>query len=200
MPTPIATPRLRTARLDLQPIRRTHAAALQPLFADWEIIRHLSTAVPWPYPPDGVAWFLENDLLPRVGRGEAHAWAIVPLETCTPEQPEGSPAGLLEWRCGASQTDDRGFWLGRPWQRRGLMTEAVTAFQDWVFLDVGHPALTLHSAVPNVASARVKEKTGAVRVERVQLEHHDGITDTWRWRLTREAWVARRGGPIPTDP
>lgn len=180
------TPLLRTPRLALQPVSLDHAPDLQRHFADWEVIRHLSVAVPWPYPDDGVATFFEADLLPRIAAGHAHAWALVPDEA-------DEAVGLLEWRCAPDTTDSRGFWISRAWQGRGLMTEAVTAFQDWVFFDQQVDALTLHSAVRNAASRRVKEKTGAVIVETVQVPHHEGVTDTHRWRLTRAAWASFRG-------
>lgn len=183
-----ATPTFETERLLMQPVGLRHAAALQVHFDDWEVIRHLSMAVPWPYPADGVSSFLTADLLPRVARGAAHAWALVPKDPAA----RGEAVGLLEWRCDPDARDHRGFWIARAWQGRGLMTEAVTAFQDWVFGELGHPRLILHSAVPNVASRRVKEKTGARIVETVQLAHHDGVTDTYRWELTREAWLAHR--------
>lgn len=166
---------------------------LQPLFDAWGVIRDLSVAVPWAHPVDGVADFFRVDLLPRITRGAAHAWALVPLETQTSVSPGGTAVDLLEWRCAETDTDDRGFWIGRAWQGQGRMTEAVGAIQDWVFLELGVAALTLNSAVQNIASARAKEETGAVRVGRVSLEHHDGVSDPWRWRLTREAWAAFRG-------
>ena len=186
----LTTPALAMPRLALQPVGLRHCEELERHFADWEIIRHLSVAVPWPYPAGGVRQFFEGDLLPRVAAGEAHAWALVPVETL----PAGGQAvGMLEWRCAPDATDHRGFWIGRAWQGRGLMTEAVTAFQDWVFFEVGHPWLRLHSAARNVASARVKHRTGARIVETVHLAHHEGVTETHRWELTREAWAAARG-------
>lgn len=187
---PRPTPALSTPRLALQPVGLHHCDDLQHHFDDWEIIRHLSIAVPWPYPEGGVRQFFESDLLPRVAAGNAHAWALVPIETLS----EGGEAvGLLEWRSAADATDHRGFWIARAWQGRGLMTEAVSAFQDWVFFELEHPRLILHSSTRNTASARVKYKTGARIIETVHLAHHEGVTETHRWELTREAWAAVRG-------
>lgn len=183
------TPTLTTPDLRLEPASLAHAESLQRHFADWEIIRHLSAQVPWPYPAGGVRQFFGDDLLPRIAEGRAHAWALVPLA----DNPGGEAVGLLEWRCEAEATDHRGFWIGRAWQGRGLMTQAVTAFQDWVFLELGWPRLILHSSTRNVASRRVKEKTGARVIEIVSLPHHEGVTETHRWELTREAWAAARG-------
>ena len=74
------------------------------------------------------------------------------------------------------------------------MTQAVERFQDWIFLELGHPRLILHSSVSNHASRRVKEKTGARMLGRVPLQHHDGVTEAHRWELTREDWMRWRAG------
>lgn len=194
---PVPTPVLSTPDLLLKPVRIEHAPALQRHFARWEIIRNLSTAVPWPYPSHGMQAFIAEDLLPRVRRGAAHAWAICP-------KGDAEPIGLLEWRCDAGPTDDhRGFWLAEAWQGRGLMTQAIVAFQDWIFCTLNHPQLVLHSAVANPASRRVKEKTGARIVDVVSLSHHGGNHETYRWVITRTDWLQHplcQGNPIAHIP
>ena len=47
------TPVLETERLVLRPVAPGDAPTLQRRFPRWEIVRFLSTRVPWPYPPDG---------------------------------------------------------------------------------------------------------------------------------------------------
>ncbi|MCA9564974.1 MAG: GNAT family N-acetyltransferase [Myxococcales bacterium] len=185
-PAGVSTPTLNAKDVRLEPVSMAHTEALQPQFADWEIIRHLSAKVPWPYPSDGVAQFFESDLLPRIAAGKAHAWALIPKDAAL--NPTGEAAGLLEWRCDPEATDQRGFWIGRAYQGRGLMTQAVAAFQDWIFLELEQPLLVMHSATRNTASARVKEKTGAEIVAVVELAHHEGVTETYRWELTKARW------------
>lgn len=184
-------PLLETERLRLEPICLEHAPSLQRHFADWEVIRWLSTEVPWPYPEDGFASFIEAVLLPDIARGQRMAWALVPRGELAGAH-DGA-IGLLEWRCDPDARDHRGFWLSPAFQGRGLMTEAVTAFQDYIFFTLEHPRLILHSAVSNEASAAVKRKTGATIIATVELEHHDAGSATHRWELTREAWAAHRG-------
>jgi len=180
------TPTLQTPRLRLEPISEAHAPALQSHFATWDIIQHLSKMVPWPYPEDGVLTFLREDLEPRIARGHAYAWALVPHD-------HGEAIGLLEYRCHPEAIDNRGFWIAVPWQGRGLMTEAVIAFQDWVFFELGAPRLFVLNAVINERSRRIKEKTGARLLDTLSLAHHSGCTETQRWELTAEAWAAHRG-------
>ena len=179
------TPLLTTPRLRLEPVSETHTSALQSHFATWDIIQHLAAAVPWPYPDDGVRTFLRDALGPRVARGHAHAWALVPHD-------HGDAVGLLEYRCQPGATDNRGFWIAGPWQGRGLMTEAVTAFQDWVFFELEVPRIFLLNAVINERSRRIKEKSGARLLGTVTVRHHSGCSETQRWELTREAWAERR--------
>ncbi|MCP5066945.1 MAG: GNAT family N-acetyltransferase [bacterium] len=177
-------PTLETADLVLEPICMEHAASLQQHFADREVIKHLSSEVPWPYPADGVECFLRDSLLPRVQSGDAMAWALVPRS-------HGQAVGLLEWRRDPRTTDDRGFWLARAWWGRGLMTQAVIAFQDWVFFQRGIERLRVRNAVENIGSRRVKEKTGATYVGRTQCAHHEG-DEAELWEVTRESWAAHR--------
>ena len=57
---------------------------------------------------------------------------------------------------------------------------------------LGIPELLLANAVDNVASGRIKARSGAVRTGEIELAlHHSSRVETWR--LTREAWAAARG-------
>jgi [ribosomal protein S5]-alanine N-acetyltransferase len=176
-------PLLETARLELQPLRLDHADALQPQFADYEVIKHMTRAVPWPYPDDGVRDFLSDYLQPRMDDGRVMAWAIVL---------KGQGAiGLLEWRNDPSTVDDRGFWLGRAHWGRGYMTEAIAAFQDWLFLERGHDRLRVRNAVENVGSHRIKVKTGGVLVGQSACQHHEGDVAEL-WEVTARSWSEAR--------
>jgi len=179
------TPTLTTPRLRLEPVALAHAAALQPLFANPAVLRFLAAGIPNPYPDGGMQWFLENDLLPRVASGKAMAWALVPTA-------HGSAVGVLEWRREANAEGDRGFWLGQPFWGQGLMTEAVTAFQDYVFFEVGLERMELGSGIHNHGSRRVKEKTGCVKIGEADgaLQEGDRLEV---WEITRARWAALRG-------
>lgn len=181
---PPHVPTLKTDRLTLEPGSLDHAPRLQARFADYEVIKHLTQGVPWPYPEDGMVSFLRSFLFPRVADGRAMAWALV--------HPDHGPIGLLEWRPDPSAIDDRGFWLGRAHWGQGYMTEAVTAFQDWLFFERGHDQLTVRNAVENVGSHRIKEKTGGVFKGLSHCAHHEGDVAEL-WQVTRASWAAARG-------
>ena len=179
---------LTTDRLILRPVRQSDSPAIQRHFGRWEIIQHLSAQVPWPYPEDGAEVFLREVVLPAMAAGTTMVWVLVPREG--PDE----AIGLIEYRCDPTESDDRGFWLATEYQGRGLMTEAIIAFQDHVFFDLGVEQLVVHNAVVNKPSHRIKEKTGAVYVGQVQIPHHHGGSEAERWVVTRERWTEIRRG------
>ena len=182
------TPTLTTERLVLRPVRVDDAPAVQHHFGRWEIIANLSTQVPWPYPPDGAVTWLRDLVLPQVEAGAAMLWAI------TVRAVGDECVGILEWRIsGAEDADNRGFWLAVEHQGQGYMTEAVTAFQDWLFTATDTERIFVLNASVNPRSRRIKEKTGGRFVGLTHLEHHGGATETERWEVTRAAWRALRG-------
>ena len=66
---------LLTPRLILEPLAMRHAESYERNFVDYEVIRHLSAAVPWPYPEGGVADYISTVIEPRQGEGHWH-WAL----------------------------------------------------------------------------------------------------------------------------
>jgi len=183
------TPVLTSERLRLRPLTLEDAPAIQRHFDDWNIIQHMSVAVPWPYPADGAETWVRDVMLPRMQAGEVLAW-VLDLRSGPP-----GAIGVLEYRQATEERDDnRGFWLAEPWHGQGLMTEAVTAFQDYVFFELCLERIVVMNAVSNMASRRVKEKTGARYLGTIEMAHNSGETSTERWEVTREAWAALRGG------
>lgn len=53
-----------------------------------------------------------------------------------------------------------GYWLGRDFWRRGIMTEATQALTDWLFENFPLRRIYASSYARNRASARVLEKAG----------------------------------------
>jgi [ribosomal protein S5]-alanine N-acetyltransferase len=179
-----------TERLCLRAVGLRDAPAIQKHFNNWNIIRHLSTAVPWPYPKDGARRYLQDLVLPATEQGTMTNWAI-----CLRESPE-SLIGLIGYRQ-PQEMGDRGFWLAEPHWGTGLMTEAVVATQDHLFFEQGLGSIRMVTATDNPASQRVKEKSGAVRVGTTRCGHHEGGDDAEAWVVTRERWAAIRGRDEP---
>ena len=178
-------PTLETPRLILRPMRETDADRIQLLFPQWDVVRYLAKTVPWPYPDDGAAEFLKL-LLPKIERGEEYQWAILLKEN--PSLGLIGSIGLMP----INEIDNRGFWLGQDYWRKGYMREATEAVTDFAFDKVGMRALKLSNAQPNTGSHRLKEAAGAEIVEIEEGgEFVSGRFPTVRWLLTVENWRRR---------
>ncbi len=184
MPGP--TPVLETGRLVLRPLREDDVDAIQRLFADWEVVKHLSAGVPWPYPADGSAANMVRAQAEMADRRK-HLWAI------TLRDAGDALIGVIDlWADDGLARTMRGFWLARPYGGRGLMTEAAERVTQHAFEALGWPHLWLSNAEANVGSHRVKEKQGALEIARAPANYVSGPGRRVIWLLRREAWQARR--------
>ena|SRR2546422_1751396 len=59
-------------------------------------------------------------------------------------------------------TAEMGYWLGEPYWRKGIMTETVTRFTDYVFEEFGLVRVYAEPYAGNLSSCRVLEKAGYV--------------------------------------
>jgi len=175
-------PELESARLLLVPLSLDDAPGIQRHFAHWDIIQHLAARVPWPYPEDGAIVFVRDVALPAIARGEQLIWAIR-LKAARAET-----VGMISYEAADDGYGNRGFWLARHLHSQGYMTEAVGAFQDFVFFELGLESFVVLNAADNPASRRIKEKTGAQFLGEVDCLHHNGTERSERWLVTREAW------------
>lgn len=178
-------PILETERLILRPIRREDAPRIQELFPDFEVVRHLYSFIPWPYPENGANEWLDMSL-PQVEAGERIILAIT-----LREPNDDLLVGTLYLN--PLGPHHRSFWLGANYHRQGYMTEAVVAGNDYMFDVVGLPLIRSGNAIPNLGSRRIKEKSGARLVEiKKDMSFVEGIFDEEVWELTAEDWRANR--------
>ena len=184
------TPVLETARLWLRPLELADADQIQQIFPQWEIVRYLTAAVPWPYPPDGALAFCRDHVLPAVARGETWAWTLR-----LKSEPD-RVAGFIQLMIQAN--NNRGFWIDPRCQGRGLMTEACDAVTDYWFNTLNFPVLRAPKAVANVASRRISEKQGMRLVAVEESDYVSGRLPAEVWEITREEWQARRN-QTPSD-
>lgn len=182
----ISFPQLESPRLVLRPLELSDAPDIQKHFASWSIIQHLSVSVPWPYPANGAETFTRAALA-EIERGDAMYWTI--RLRSAPEE----AVGLLGYIVADRPGGNRGFWLAEHLHGQGLMTEAVEAFQDFVFFELGLERIEVGNAINNPASRRVKEKTGARFIGHDKLAHRDGENTSEIWEVTRERWSKLRG-------
>jgi RimJ/RimL family protein N-acetyltransferase len=115
-------------------------------------------------------------------RGEAWTWSL---------RSKADPAriiGSLDMRKG--EEDNRGFWLGLPWQGRGLMTEACDWSNDFWFETLGFPVLRVVKAANNLASRRISQKQGMRLIATGEKDYVCGRLPTEVWEITADEWRA----------
>jgi [ribosomal protein S5]-alanine N-acetyltransferase len=176
---------LETNRLVLQPLQLADARQSQLLMPQWEIVKFMGARIPWPYPADGAFTYYRDVAIPGMAQGKEWHWTLRSRQA--PEEHIGAISLLANDGYAA-----RGFWLGLPWQGRGLMTEAVVAVNDYCFDVLGFSALRAPKAVDNVASRRISEKTG-MRV--IAMEERDYVSGRFLsevWEITADEWRAKR--------
>jgi ribosomal-protein-alanine N-acetyltransferase len=176
---------LETRRLYLRPLELADAEQVQKLFPHWEIVKYLAKRCPWPYPEDGALNYYRDDALPAIERGDEWHWSL------RLKSDPGQLIGCISLH--RSENINRGFWLGLPWQRQGLMSEAVDAVTDYWFDELGFSALRVPKAVANIASRRISEKKGMRVIAVEESDYVSGRFLTEVWEITVEEWRAHRG-------
>jgi RimJ/RimL family protein N-acetyltransferase len=178
------TPTLETPRLILRPLELADAEQAQLIFPHWEVVRYLTKAVPWPYPPDGCYAYYHDFTVPAVERGDEWAWTL--RLKANPEQMIGA-ISLLK-----SENHNRGFWLGLPWHGQGLMSEACDVVTDYWFEVLKFPVLRVPKAIANAASRRISERQGMRVIGTAVRDYVSGSFPTEIWEITAEEWRRRR--------
>ena len=176
--------RLETPRLELRPLELADALQTQLLFPRWEIVKFLASHVPWPYPDDGAMTYYRDVALPAMARGVEWHWSL--RLKSAPDQLIGT-ISLMK-----SQDNNRGFWLGLPWQRKGLMTEAVDVVTDYWFDQLGFTVMRVPKAVGNTPSRRISEKNGMRIVGVEERDYVAGRLLTEIWEIDATQWREHR--------
>jgi ribosomal-protein-alanine N-acetyltransferase len=174
-------PQLETKRLLLKEISLDYIESYKKYFIDYEVIRYLSGAVPWPFPEDGIESFLNSEVFPNLGKTRWD-WGIFLKDNPT------ELIGVVDlWSNG--NPENRGFWLGKQHWGNGYMTEACQVVNDFAFNEQGFEKLVFANAVGNERSRRVKEKNGA---KLLYVEAADFVdpqfTEHEVWELTKSDW------------
>lgn len=177
-------PTLQTARLLLRPVELADAEQVQKLFANWSIVRFLNALVPWPYPADGALTYYRDFALPAMERGEQWHWSIRLLS-----DPEVILGCISLMR---GEENNRGFWMGLPWQGQGFTTEAADTVTDYWFDELRFPVMRIPKAVMNTASRRISEKQTMRVIATEAREYVCGLLLTEIWEITAEEWHAYR--------
>lgn len=133
----------------LRPWRADDAAALVPLADDAEVSRGLADRFPYPYTDEDARTFL------RMAIARPREFFAVEVD--------GALAGGFGIRPGEDVyrlSATLGYWLGRAFWGRGLMSAALGGYTRYAFRAFGYQRLQAMVNVNNPASARVLQKCG----------------------------------------
>ena len=180
---------LQTSRFILRPPQIGDAEPIARYLNDFEVSGNLAR-VPFPYHlSDAKAWLRTR--LPNLPL-EATNFVI------------DLPGEGLVGQVGFHQGPDGpiiGYWLGRPFWGRGIMTEAVIASLDWLFSATATPAVYSGVFHFNAASLAIQTKLGFTQTGRstllclargAEVEHIDTKLTRTRSRQKVEAGFADR--------
>ncbi|MDW5498516.1 GNAT family N-acetyltransferase [Pseudomonas lundensis] len=177
-------PVLTSRRLVLRPLLPDDAEDIQLLFPNWDVVRLMTSNIPWPYPEGAALKFINHVALPAMAMGTGWFWSI------RRQEDQRHLIGVIN--LSLSDNSNRGFWLAQQWQRQGLMTEASQSVTDFWFNVLGQPVLRVPKAKDNLASRRVSERNGMYVVATQENDYIGGRMLTEVWEITRAEWNARR--------
>ena len=136
---------------ELRPWRASDLNALVKHANDPEIAGNLRDAFPHPYTEEGGRMWLTMS-------------SVDPFNFCI--EVDGEAAGSIGFIPGEDihrVSAEIGYWLGRKFWGRGIMTDAVRAATAWGFDTYGWRRIFAGVFAPNAASMRVLEKAGYTR-------------------------------------
>ncbi len=193
------TPTLQTQRLILRPLALSDAPAIQRHFNNWNIIQHLASVVPWPYPEDGAETFIARELEKVAAGEEIYNWMLVLRGG------DGEAIGNIRFR---PRSDDpkgnRGFWLAERYWNQGLMSEAVSAVNDFAFRTLGIEGLLRLQCGDQrgVTPGQAKDRRRTCRLHRAcpsQRSDARGKMARDAGKLAAAKFIAKRSNPAGAD-
>jgi 8-oxo-dGTP diphosphatase len=150
--------------LCLRRVTPADAPAVAALLNEWDVVRYTSDAIPWPYTPAHAEAYVTGFAASR----QHEVWAICVGGGADDQQQLAGVVGLHSVRpahdgggAADAATAVLGYWVGRPFWRRGIATAAVRLALAWGWAHL--PALQAVTAVvaaPNVASSAVLLRAG----------------------------------------
>lgn len=182
-------PLVRGSGLELARPRRADAARfVAAVHASRDLHR------PWVYPPDDAVAYA--DYLARL-RTSSHCGFLLRLRD------GGDLVGVVNLnniQRGVLQSASLAFYVFRPHQRRGLMSEGVGRVIGLAFAEVGLHRIEANIQPANGPSLALVRRLGFVKegYSRRYLKVGGRWRDHERWALLAEDWRAQRNRPTPS--
>ncbi|BCL16347.1 bifunctional pyridoxamine 5'-phosphate oxidase family protein/GNAT family N-acetyltransferase [Micromonospora sagamiensis] len=175
---------MRGAHVALEPLDLAHAAELFDATADPEVWRHLTS----PRPTDAAdVRTLVADALSAHQRGERVPW----VQRCAVTGAVVGTTSYYEIDPGRGSVAIGYTFLGRPWWRTGVNTEAKLLLLGRAFDELGARRVVWHTDIRNERSQRAVERLGATRegVLRLDRQRADGSwRDTVQYSMVVDEW------------
>ena len=143
-----------TKAFTLRPIRNSDAADIVKLINDKGIARNL-LSVPHPYGMKDAREWLRRVSSSR--RKKIKTWISFAIDI------DGRLVGDISIFKIKGHKAEIGYWLGRPYWGKGIMTRAVKEIVKFAFNDLGLTRISAYTFIFNKGSQRVLEKAGFKR-------------------------------------
>jgi len=134
--------------IQIEPLERRHAVAMQRLVCD-PLVTHM-TPKPEPYPDGEAAREIAQAIADREA-GSAYCFAILA---------DGEFVGVCKLKEVTPEQGELGYWIGVPFWGMGIATCAADHVLQFAFLELKLNRVVAHTMAENPASARVLEKLG----------------------------------------
>lgn len=188
LPQPI----LRTPRLILRPFTLTDAPEVQRLAGAREVAA-TTAAIPHPY-EDGMAEAWINSHPAALADETNVVYAVA-------DAPTGALLGAIGLHCDMEHNRaELGYWLGHPYWRNGLATEAAAEMLRYAFEMLGLRRVLARHFATNPASGRVMRKIGMTQ-EGVMRQHFvkwGQPVDVVFYGILADEWRARQAAALET--
>jgi RimJ/RimL family protein N-acetyltransferase len=141
--------------------------------------------IPYPYKESDADWWIQRRFDFVKENGKEISFAIRNVNGCL----IGS-IGLDNFKIGETHKAEVGYWLAKAYRGRDLMSDALSAFIKYAFINLELTRLTASTLDFNHASARVLEKNkfkleGCLRQD---IKTKNGVFDMLVWGLLKNDW------------
>jgi RimJ/RimL family protein N-acetyltransferase len=170
-----------TRRISIREIQRRDAPVIQTLASDREVAA--TSLLPHPYPEEGATAFIERSIRQR-SAGTDFVFAVVAGDELV------GVSGLHDLG-GEPPSLELGYWIGRPFWRRGYGASAAAQVAEWAFRSLQIGRLTAHCLERNLASVRILEGLGFLVTSREANLNPKWAADdiVIRYELPRSRWA-----------
>lgn len=180
--THIGTQHIETERLIL---RRFELSDAQAMFDNWASDDEVTTYLTWPTHSDvSVTARILGEWVSQYAKDDCYRWAITLKENGP--QPIGS-IDVVRWEENG-EVPEIGYCMGRRWWHQGIMSEALSAVNSFLFDQVGVQRIFAKHDVKNPHSGGVMRKCG-MRFEEIRKNanrNNQGVCDCACYIVERE--------------